>query len=560
VRFVEVAGRPDSQPSTKPKTMALEQGSIQVDPGLTGQLDPAQLLAMKDTELKAAGEERDALAARLREASQELDGANRKVEASEGELKKLRGEVVSQRERLNEMTRQKALGAEELHAQTKVAEELREELSALRDEHLTVRGRNDELSEEVAARDRQLERAHEDLQRAKQTTDELRGALGEVQKTKDEGWRELNERVGELDHLREVIAEQERILEERRVGLISLESTTKDVRADKEKLLRELVAVKTERDELRDHGTRLQHQIEALEEEHRRLARAIADGGGSAPAGDLNEEHVRLATELRELKIDHRKLETDRARLVEQVARLEAEQAQLDDRHAKTDVARAHLEEEKASAQQARTRIEEALARAETARQRADEERAQAAKARDAALASADEQRREADRARRKVVELEQQLYAAAGPVNERSTVPSMPVVTAESLGGLSSPPEGLAGMTMPSMPIATMDTDPGEAQSPEARIAQLEEELGRLGTELAIARSDHELKRRAEEVYTGINDALSELRTNILLARDLLEQHGPAVPTLAEAIQLSMDRAEDAKGLLRSLREMIDT
>jgi hypothetical protein len=95
-----------------------------------------------------------------------------------------------------------------------------------------------------------------------------------------------------------------------------------------------------------------------------------------------------------------------------------------------------------------------------------------------------------------------------------------------------------------------------------EQRVQQLEEELTKLSTELAMARGvgagDAELKRRAEEAYTGINDALSELRTNILLARDLAGQH-QSTPDLTEAIQVSIDRAEDAKGMLRWLREVIE-
>src|SRR5581483_8004174 len=114
----------------------------------------------------------------------------------------------------------------------------------------------------------------------------------------------------------------------------------------------------------------------------------------------------------------------------------------------------------------------------------------------------------------------------------------------------------------------------------------QLEEELSKLATELALAQeqaanaSTHaaagaqtnaggadvaEIRKRAEEAYTGINDLLSELRTNVLLAKDLATEHGPHIPdadaakTLAEAIQISVDRTEDTKGLLRALREVIE-
>jgi hypothetical protein len=105
------------------------------------------------------------------------------------------------------------------------------------------------------------------------------------------------------------------------------------------------------------------------------------------------------------------------------------------------------------------------------------------------------------------------------------------------------------------------MDSTSEIAIPPEARIQQLEEELARLsGNGVA------EIKKKAEEAYSGINDALSELRTNILLAKDLVAEHGKAVPdhdaarTLEDAINVSVDRTEDAKGLLRALREVIES
>jgi hypothetical protein len=119
------------------------------------------------------------------------------------------------------------------------------------------------------------------------------------------------------------------------------------------------------------------------------------------------------------------------------------------------------------------------------------------------------------------------------------------------------------------------------EIQVPaEARVHQLEEEVARLEQELAakgggVAASGNgsahvvqltEIKRKAEEAYSGINDALSELRTNILLAKDLVAEHGKAVPdhdavrTLEDAINVSVDRTEDAKGLLRALRVVIES
>jgi hypothetical protein len=122
------------------------------------------------------------------------------------------------------------------------------------------------------------------------------------------------------------------------------------------------------------------------------------------------------------------------------------------------------------------------------------------------------------------------------------------------------------------------------EIQVPaEARVQALEEEVAKLERDLAAAKAAagatpaagaangqhatiEEIKHKAEEAYSGINDALSELRTNILLAKDLVAEHGSAVPdhvavrTLEDAINVSVDRTEDAKGLLRALREVIES
>jgi hypothetical protein len=118
------------------------------------------------------------------------------------------------------------------------------------------------------------------------------------------------------------------------------------------------------------------------------------------------------------------------------------------------------------------------------------------------------------------------------------ATVPGMPAVSAE-LGGSTTP--------MPAVDAGAM------MDGQDARIRALEEELAKLGAELA-AGDVGAFKQRAEEAYAGVNDALSELRTEILRARELA---GNARP-LSEAIQLALDRAEDAKGVLRQLRELL--
>lgn len=557
VRFVETADAVG-----KPRTMSMQPqgGSVQVDPGLTGGggLNPAALVQQKDYELQRAAQERDTLAARLREATQELESAQHRNEANQAELQRLRAESLAYRDRLAEATREKSLQDDEIHALTKVGNELREELEALKGEHLSNKQRVEELTDEMSARDRQLERAHEDVQRAKQMMEEMRAKLGEVQKTKDEGWKELNARIAELDQLREVIAEQERILEERKVGLMSLETAVKDARAEKERLLREQVAMKNERDELRDKVIRQNHNIEALEEEQRRLARMLSDGGsGGGGGGGDNSEHVRLATELRELKVELRKAESERTRFQERLESTERERAELEEKLAKLDVDRAAALQSKGTLDAAKTRLEEKLAKAEAARAKAEEALAEALKSREQAMGSGDRQMLDAERERKRANELELELKR-----------------TREAMAGASS------AMLAQSASPQLLDSTSEIAVPSEARIHQLEEEVARLEAELARAKKSggaaggggnghadiDAIKKKAEEAYSGINDALSELRTNILLAKDLVAEHGRSVPdhdaarTLEDAINVSVDRTEDAKGLLRALREVIES
>jgi chromosome segregation ATPase len=571
VRFVETAD------SVKPRTMSIPAagaggggggGSVQIDPSLQGAfgggggLNPAALVQQKDYELQQTAAERDMLAQRLREATQELESAQTRNDAAQQELQRLRAENLAYRDRLSQVQREKSLQDDEIHALTKVGNELKEELEQLKGEHLTNKQRAEELTDEMSARDRQLERAHEDVQRAKQMLEEMRGKMAEAQKTKDEGWKELNARIAELDQLREVISEQERILEERQVGLMSLETAVKDMRAERERLQREQVAMKNERDELRDKVVRQQHQVEAMEEEQRRLARMLGDGGGGGGGAVDNSEHIRLATEVRELKVELRKAESERTRFSERLETVERERSQLEGQLAKLDVERASAMQSKGTLDVAKTRLEDKLAKAEAARAKAEETLAEAVKARETAMQSADRLMVDAERERKRATELEIELKR-----------------TREAMHGATA--EMIAEAQHPRLMEST-----SEIQVPaEARMQHLEEEVARLEAELAKARKAgggaaaattgngqtavvqlSEIKKKAEEAYSGINDALSELRTNILLAKDLVAEHGRSVPdheaarTLEDAINVSVDRTEDAKGLLRALREVVES
>jgi pSer/pThr/pTyr-binding forkhead associated (FHA) protein len=535
----------------------------------------------------------------------ELDATRLRAETDASELTRLRAEVVAQREKSSELSRHRQLSDEELNAQMRVGEQLRRDLEGLRGEHANLRERADKTSGDLQARDRQLERATEDVQRGRVALDEARGKLAELERTKDAGWRELNNRVGELDNLRAVIAEQERLLEERRVGLISLEASAQDLRQDKEKLLRELVATRSERDESRAQATLLRNQIEGFEEEHRRMQRAISEGsGGSA------DESLKLASDLRQARVALKTIEAERDRLIERSERADAARAEAEQKVAKLDVERTHALEEKQRAISGRERAEEALNRADTQRKAAEQVRRTVEDADAKLVTEIDKLRSELDAAREEVgrVEASAATQRVAAEEGKRAAVEEARRArdaTAAEIAARRQAEQALAEARQNNVAPKTLamtavnhdDTSPIDSVFPEehtldggtngsmaddaeVRIAQLEEALAALGSELAITKAEldqarerpvlrgsegeqlREIQRRAEDAYHGVNDALTDLRKNILHARQLVGELGAdsdAARSLAAAIALSVDSAEDAKGILRTLREVVD-
>jgi chromosome segregation ATPase len=510
-------------------------GSVQVDPALArtqapdaarsggGGLDPQRLMGQQSQEIQALEAERDRLATRLRDTAQELELLHSKAENDQSELRKLRTEVVQLREKANDISRKASYRDDEVQDAQRIAEELRHDMNELQADHQELKKRFEEVNEECGARGRLLERAQDDTQRFKQQTEELRNKLTELQRIKDEGWKELNNRVGEIEHLREVINEQERILEERRVALITFESTIKDLRGDKDKNVRDSVEIKRERDEVREKYIRMKEEKEVVDEENRRLMRSLSDmdagrGGGTS---------AQSAEEVRNLKVEVRKLESEKQRLEERLETAERERDRLSETHAEVDVHRADTEEAKREVEARLQRAEEARARAELAKQKAEDDKAEAIRNRDAALQTAASQRKKAE-------SLEEDLKAA-------TTRP----------GGGSSMAEERARKLAKELDKLRDELDQAKAAATTAQPAGGNADLSKI-------------KKKAEDAYYGINDALSELRTNILLAKDLVAEHGNKVEstakdTLNEAIQVSADRADDAKGLLRSLLEVIE-
>ena len=71
-------------------------------------------------------------------------------------------------------------------------------------------------------------------------------------------------------------------------------------------------------------------------------------------------------------------------------------------------------------------------------------------------------------------------------------------------------------------------------------------------------------LRDLATEVYEGVNDILSEIRNNLMLVegefRDFAgEQTGDSVTIIRDTLDALIGNAEDAKGTVRRLRELVE-
>ncbi len=564
VRFVIIDDKPSSR--------------IAVDPGLmeeSGELDLAR------RELESVLADRSAKEQQLFDLGRELDALRSRSETDSAELQRLRAEVAIQRDKFSELSRIRQSTDEELNATLRVSEQLRTDIDSLRKEHIELRDRHDKASGDLQARDRQLERSLEDVQRTKHTLDEARGRLVELERTKDAGWRELNNRAGELDGLRAVISEQERLLEERRVGLIALESSAQELRQEKERTLRELVITRTERDDAKQQLVAMRNQLEGLDEEHRRLQRKVADGtGGTA------EEALQLASDLRQARVAQKTLEAERDRLLERAERADAARTLAEQKVANLDVERTHALEEKQRAISARERAEEALQRAELQRQASEDSRRMLEDTSGRLMGEIAQLRRELDEANQRAMQASQEAIEArkdADLARKRSDAAKPTGQRGEQVTLSGDLLEAATGSDLPTGPISgdleESTWGGGEdgrrhAAPAEIRIRELEEELSLLGSDLAIARAEleasaptngtagiAEIQRRAEAAHDGVNDALSELRTHVLLAQRLVEElgaDGEATRSLKDAITASVERTEEAKNVLRTLREVV--
>jgi chromosome segregation ATPase len=490
----------------------------------------------------------------------DLEKANASFEREVADGKRVRAEAATLRERIEELRAQVKDREEQISAHDRVADELRDELTQTRNDLAKVRNDMGEMAENMVARERQAARAVEDTAKLRDDMEDLNRQLMELSRTKDEGWKKLNDQLTEIEHLREVINEQERMLEERRVGLISQEEVIKELRADKERNLKVIAQLKAERDEAATTSSRQAAEIVALEEDHRRLGRLLAEAQTDSSRGGGDVDHqLRVQNELKETRVELKKVEADRDRLDGQHAQADRDREKLEGRLAQIEVELQEALHGKLAAESARNVAQDALAKAEVARHRAAEEALAASKARDQASTGDADQRRELDRMRRRVADLEK-VKAAAGPSvdpkelqHERETFERKLQAETDKAAAAERALKSLQAE------IDAVKMDALKARGEAARAKAAADSQAEVVVDTGGARTG-ELARVAGEVYEAINDILSELRNNMVLVQGELPNM-QADPARMEAVQAAVDAmvdgAENAKGALRGLRDL---
>lgn len=321
------------------------------------------------------------------------------------------------------------------------------------------------------------------------------------------------------------------MLEERRVGLVNLESQVKDLRQRNENQEKELVQTRGERDNLRDRVQRSQHQVDQLRDELERQRGEMSNQAqGNEQLVNLSRENSTLREQLIEAQANIDELHKTAQRATEELGQVEKLKAQLK-----------QLEEERASYKQKLQEKAEVAARdaatqaSDKLKARFEEERKQLIAERDAALRE----------------KHEAQLAPSAPPPPDRSE--EIAKLRAELSAAAAQLAEAQARQKELEQKAASAQTG-GAAAS-----AQTGNAGG--GAEQAVA----ELKAVAASAYDGINDALSELRLAIVMAQNTFEKtersiaDRDAAKTVRDAIEQTLERAEEAKGHIRSLRSLID-
>jgi hypothetical protein len=269
---------------------------------------------------------------------------------------------------------------------------------------------------------------------------------------------------------------------------------------------------------------------------------------------------MRLTGDLKDLRVELKKLEADRERVSEQYDHADRDRQKLEGRLAQVEVELHEALHAKLAADSARNVAQEALAKSEVARSKAAEEALAAEKARDAAGSAGDDARRELDRLRRRVNELEKVQGGkpaepdATGMRHEREA-------QQRKIGELTAraeQAERAAKALEAAVDVAKTDAQKARAEAARARAA-----ADARAESIIEAAPSPELARRARDIYEAINDILSEMRNNMVLVQgelpNLRSSSRETIQAVTDAVEALVDSAETAKGALRGLRDLAE-
>jgi chromosome segregation ATPase len=295
------------------------------------------------------------------------------------------------------------------------------------------------------------------------------------------------------------------------------------------------------------------------------LVEAQSDAGRGG-----NQDHMmRLTTDIKDLRVEMRKLEADRDRVTEQYELAERDRVRLEGKLAQVEVELQETLHAKLAAESARGVAQEALAKAEVARHKAAEEALNAAKARDAASTGGDDARREVEKLRKKVADLEKLAQAAPGAkVDEAEIAREREAADRKLKEAIARADQAERAQKSLEAALEAAKTDAQKARdeagrakaAAESKDKQLIEAAG--GAPAPAAGGNGEIAARAREVYEAINDILSEMRNNMILVQGELPNlsaDGETMRAVGDAVEALVDSAETAKGALRGLRDLAE-
>jgi hypothetical protein len=180
-------------------------------------------------------------------------------------------------------------------------------------------------------------------------------------------------------------------------------------------------------------------------------------------------------------------------------------------------------------------------------------------------MSSADEVRRELDRARRQIRDLERDHSGAAG--GEADGLRGENHRLAELMRKAEE--RAVDAERQLKALVAERDVAQKEAQTYKTGsfVINADEADTAEGANVKAAARRGAMAALATEVYEDINDILSELRNNVLLVQgEFGDLHGglegqkeESIRIISDAIEALVGGAEDAKGILRRLRELVE-